>query len=225
MTVKVNLSVIVLGLLCFCRPLFAQNPEPEQDAPGENQDFILLQNRSGGITITGYRGTEKSVVIPESFQGLPVTVIGNKAFFGKELSAVRVPKTVTAVEPLAFAGNQLDSLELPGVVRIGYEAFADNRITRLSLSGDLSSIGQRAFINNQLRVIDIPGRVTNIGKDAFAGNPLTSITLGANRNIFASQGFEPSFVNYYTSTGRRAGVYIKTGSIWCLREPDPEVRE
>ncbi|MDR2072645.1 MAG: leucine-rich repeat domain-containing protein [Spirochaetaceae bacterium] len=225
MTVRGNLSVIVLSLFCFCGPLSAQLPEPEQDVSGENEDFILLQNRSGGITITGYRGTEKTVEIPERFGGLPVTVIGNKAFFGKELSAVRIPKTVTVIEPLAFAGNQLHSLELPGVIRIGYEAFANNRLTQLSFSADLSSIGQRAFMNNRLRVIDIPGRVTNIGKDAFTGNSLNSITLGANRNIFASQGFEPSFVNYYTGTGRRAGVYVKDGTVWCLQTTDAGSRE
>jgi hypothetical protein len=125
---------------------------------------------------------------------------------------------VVTIEPLAFAENRLDAVELSGCVYIGYEAFAGNELSAVIFSERLSSIGQRAFYNNKLTDITIPGRVNNIGKDAFAANPLRSITMGVNRNIFASQGFEPSFVNYYTGTGRRAGVYVKDGQVWSLRE-------
>ncbi|MDR2210784.1 MAG: leucine-rich repeat domain-containing protein [Spirochaetaceae bacterium] len=245
MTVRVRPSVILPALIFFCclsvsaqavRPEQASSSKEAQSAPGEtetipgeaktapeeNTDFILLQNRSGGITITGYRGTERSVIIPESFGGLPVTIIGSKAFYHRELSSVTIPKTVTTIEPMAFADNQLASVEVPGAVIIGYEAFANNRLTQLSLSADLVSIGQRAFVNNRLSTVAIPGRVSNIGKDAFADNPLRSITLGLSRNIFVSQGFEPSFVNYYNSTGRKAGVYVKDDAVWRLQKGDGE---
>ena len=181
-------------------------------------DFKLLQNRFGGITITGYSGTEKVVVIPEIIGGLPVTIIGNKAFYRKDLSGVTIPGTVVTIEPLAFAENQLQSVDISGCTFIGYEAFAGNQISSLVVSEKLSSIGPRAFINNNLSAITLPERITNIGRDAFAENPLSSITVGVNRNLFASQGFETSFVNYYVGTGRRAGLYVKDGRIWSLRE-------
>ena len=181
-------------------------------------DFELLQNRYGGITIVHYRGSEKNIVIPETIGGLPVTIIGTKAFMHKDLSTVVIPHTVVTIEPMAFAENRLESIDISGCVSIGYEAFADNQLRTIVLSDHLSSIGPRAFINNYLSSITIPGKITNIGKDAFAGNPLSSIRVAANRNLFASQGFEPSFVNYYVGTGRTAGIYVKNGRIWSLKE-------
>jgi len=205
-----------------CVVLFAQAEAAETAEAKTAGDFILLQNRYGGITITGYAGTDKTVVIPENIGGIPVTIIGNKAFYHKDLSAVTIPETVVTIEPMAFAENQLQSVDISGCVSIGYEAFAGNKLGTLVLSERLSSIGPRAFINNNLSAINLPGRITNIGKDAFANNPLSSITVGANRNLFASQGFEPSFVNYYVGTGRKAGVYVKDGRVWSLHSEEHE---
>jgi hypothetical protein len=206
--------------------VFAQVPSDvllKTEFPAETMeasDFDVLQNRFGGVTITRYRGTENIVVIPETMGGLPVTIIGNRAFFNKDLTGVTIPETVVTIEPLAFAENQLQSAEIPGCVSIGYEAFAGNQLSTLILSERLSSIGPRAFLNNKLTAITIPGRITNIGKDAFTGNPLSSITVGASRNLFASQGFESSFVNYYVGMGRRAGLYVKDGRIWSMRKDE-----
>ena len=202
--------VFFLAALLFAQITFAETEE--------TSDFELLQNRFGGITVIAYKGTDKNVVIPETIGGLPVTIIGNKAFYRKELAAVTIPHTVVTIEPLAFAENQLESIDISGCVSIGYEAFAGNQISKLILSEHLSSIGPRAFIDNKLTAITLPGKITNIGKDAFAGNPLSSIAVAANRNLFASQGFEPSFVNYYISAGRAAGVYVKDGRVWSRKE-------
>ena len=207
-------KLFLVTLLC------AQMPSEEITSAEKSNEFELLQNRFGGITIIGYRGTDIHVVIPETIGGLPVTIIGNKAFYRKDLAEVTIPKTVVTIEPLAFAENLLESIDISGCVSIGYEAFAGNKLRVLVLSEFLSSIGPRAFINNNLSSITLPGKITNIGKDAFYGNPLSSITVGANRNLFASQGFELSFVNYYIASGRSAGVYIKDGRVWSLRGED-----
>ncbi|MCL1813417.1 MAG: leucine-rich repeat domain-containing protein [Treponema sp.] len=220
------------ALFFLCVYLFPQTSPPAVESQGGTEaaetlhpaetadvtDFELLQNRFGGITIIAYKGADKNVIIPETIGGLPVTIIGIKAFFRKDLLSVTIPGTVVTVEPLAFAENHLQSIDISGCVSIGYEAFADNQLNTLVLSEHLSSIGPRAFINNKLSSITIPGRITNIGKDAFAGNPLALIKVGANRNLFVSQGFELSFVNYYIGTGRGAGVYAKNGRIWSLKE-------
>ena len=192
--------------------------EYDSNIINSTEDYVLLQNRYGGITITAYRGTERIIEIPQSINGIPVTIIGTKAFYSKDLAEVIIPESVLIIEPMAFADNQLESVTIPGSSYIGYEAFANNQLDTVNLSAQLASIGPRAFFNNNLSAISIPQRVTSIGRDAFAGNPISIITVGANRNLFSSQGFEISFVNYYISQDRIAGVYIKTGRIWVLQE-------
>jgi hypothetical protein len=205
---------LVPYLACFFSgPVYSQAEDSAQDT-----GFEVLQNRSGGVTITAYTGTGKDVVIPETIGGLPVTVIGNKAFYRQDLDSVIIPETVSTIEPLAFAENRLGSISLRGCVFIGYEAFAGNQLTSVVFPEQLVSIGPRAFFNNKLTSITMYSHVTNIGRDAFAGNPLNSITLGDNRNIFTSQGFELSFVNCYAGAGRKAGLYVKDGRIWTRKE-------
>lgn len=69
-----------------------------------------------GVRITGYRGRENYVNIPEELEGLPVIGIGKKCFVGnKQIKEVTVPKQVTFMEDWAFANcNQLERVELPG---------------------------------------------------------------------------------------------------------------
>lgn len=193
----------------------AEGPAAGEAAP--ETDFDLLQNREGGVTITAYRGSARDLSIPALIGGQTVTAIGPKACMGKGLNSVIVPSGVQTIGFCAFAGNSLVSITLSeGLKTIDYEAFADNQLASAVLPESAASIGVRAFANNKLSGIGLPGRVSYIGKDAFAGNPLADITIGANRNVFTSQGFETSFVNYYASTGKKAGTYTKNGPVWSL---------
>lgn len=69
-----------------------------------------------GVRITGYRGSETHVSIPEVLEGQPVVGIGKKCFVGnKQIKEVIVPKHVTFMDDWAFANcNQLARVELPG---------------------------------------------------------------------------------------------------------------
>ncbi|GHU80995.1 hypothetical protein FACS189468_2410 [Spirochaetia bacterium] len=184
-----------------------------------NDDFTIVQNRIGTVTITGYGGTENNVIIPGEINGTTVTVIGSRVFQNKALTGVTIPGNITSIGFQAFSNNQLTAVQLPpGLTSIEYEAFADNQLTDLIIPDSVTSIGLRAFARNQLTRVAVSQGVTYIGKDAFAGSQLTSITMGANKNIFTSQGFELSFVNYYGSTGKKAGTYVKNDRVWSRQE-------
>src|ERR1051325_10680402 len=61
------------------------------------QDFTYTTN-NGTITITGYTGPGGNVTIPSVITGLPVTVIGDKAFyFVTGLTGVNIPDSVTSI--------------------------------------------------------------------------------------------------------------------------------
>jgi hypothetical protein len=57
----------------------------------------------GGITITGYGGPGGEVTIPDTINGLPVTKIGNSAFFHQyNLTGITIPNSVTTIGNSAF---------------------------------------------------------------------------------------------------------------------------
>jgi hypothetical protein len=210
------------GLLCFAVSVFAQNgASPAQQL--EASDFEIVQNRGGGVTITAYRGESPDVAIPAEIGGRPVTVLGPRSFYARGLHSVTIPEGIETIAQGAFANNQLSSLDLPRTLTsIEYEAFAGNKIAALVLPESVSFVGVRSFSGNSLGSISVPRRVTFIGQGAFAGNGFTEIAMAEGRNLFTTQGFDQSFVNYYLSTGKKAGVYIKNGRVWSLKdEPDP----
>jgi hypothetical protein len=67
------------------------------------QDFNIMINDSGGITIIKYKGNGTYVVIPESVDGINVTEIAVSAFESmSNLISVTIPDGVTAIGARAF---------------------------------------------------------------------------------------------------------------------------
>ena len=84
---KKVIAIIVL-IICGFIPLYSQN----------EGDFEVRQNADNTITIIGYNGAIKDVVIPSTLYGLTVTVIGHSAFMDKGLTSVVIPDTVTIIQ-------------------------------------------------------------------------------------------------------------------------------
>lgn len=71
--------------------------------------------REEGVIVTGYRGRDIMLFIPEQIEERPVTVIGKKAFLGaKELQQLFLPESILAIQDWAFACcSALKALVLP----------------------------------------------------------------------------------------------------------------
>ena len=129
--------------------------------------------------ITDYtNATEKSIIIPDNFDGVDVTSIEEAAFQGNQLTQVSIPNSVKSIGKNAFASNQLTEVIIPNSVNsIGYAAFYGNQLTEVSIGNSVTSIGYHAFSNNQLTEVIIPNSVTSIGNDAFDDNQLTEVSI------------------------------------------------
>lgn len=90
------------------------------------------------------------VVIPETYDGLPVKEIGEHAFsYCGYIISVSIPKYVLKIGDCAFYDcYQLESVQVPdGVEIIGQSAFEDcEKLSAISLPNSINSIGGEAFL-------------------------------------------------------------------------------
>lgn len=88
----------------------------------------------------------KKIVIPETYEGIPVTIINSEAFELCALEEIIIPKTVKEIKDRAFARSRIKEIYLPGVEIIGDEAFRScPALKRIVWSSNLKEVGVNAF--------------------------------------------------------------------------------
>ena len=91
------------------------------------QDYTYTTNEDNTITITKYTGSGGVVTIPDTISGLPVTSIGNYAFYQcSSLTSVTMSTNVTSIGVSAFdTCTSLSGIAIGNsVISIGLGAFA-----------------------------------------------------------------------------------------------------
>lgn len=135
----------------------------------------------------------RDLVIPATIDGIPVTHINDGAFYGKSLTSVTIPTSVTSIGTAGFIDNNLTSVTIPGSVEsIGDVAFSNNQLTSLLVQSGVSSIGERAFAGNQLTSVTLEDGLSTIGVRAFYDNPLTSLVIPNGVTSIADETFMQS---------------------------------
>ena len=169
---------------------FESAPETESD------DFVFSLNSSGdGYALTSYNGEDTSVVIPSSYNGLPVVEIGSYAFQNDAfIEGIYVPDSVTKVGSYVFSGC--------------------SGLTVVVLENGVKSIGSSAFSGcTGLTSVTIPDGVTSIGSSAFSGcSGLKSITIpfvGAEAGKTSSDTYQYPFGYIFGTTSYTGGTKVK----------------
>ena len=158
-------------------------------------DYAYRVLTDGTAEITQYLGEASEVAVPERLEGLTVTGIGLKAFYGhKELARVSLPDTVAHIGQLAFFNlPALKDVTLGGgLLSIGDEAFANcPSLDTIALPDGLQSIGAQAFSTcESLASVKLPDSLTSLGDFAFAVcKSLTAIALPDSLTAIGSNPF------------------------------------
>ena len=114
---KKYLFLVLFVMVAF--NAFAAGIREERAAREENpaSDFEYeIENRE--VTITGYIGERKNVVIPDRINNLPVTSIDRWAFYEKGLVSVTIPDSVKKIGRFAFENNKLIEITLGADVEL-----------------------------------------------------------------------------------------------------------
>lgn len=152
---------------------------------------------NGEARIDRYNGSGGSVTIPQSINGIPVTIIGNASFaVTSPLTSVTIPYGVRTIESWAFEGCRLTNVTIPNsVTRIGIEAFTGSGLTSIIIPGSVTSsegsdYGAFSYCSNLTNVI-IQNGVTRIPANAFQGcRLLTSVTIPSSVTSIGGCAFD-----------------------------------
>ena len=179
-------DALVQQMISVAQSLCVFRRKGEQVNP--SSDFAYTAD-GGEVTITDYVGTSEHVLIPDTIDGLPVTALGNRAFYEKTVTTVVVPDSVTEIGAACFSGdNYLVSLKLPdGLKRLPPASLEScMRLYDFDLPQSLEKIYSSVFeFNYYLTHLTLPSSLTEIEQLNFIGlYGLQSLTLAEDNAAF-----------------------------------------
>jgi hypothetical protein len=127
-----------------------------------NAQFLVATNTDGSLTITGYTGPGGAVTIPDTINGLPVTSIGENAFYlNNSVTSFAIGSNVTTIADNAFR------------YCLG--------LTKITIPNNVTSIGPDAFLQCfNLSTATIGTGVTNLGSQVFCECNMTAVYFLGN---------------------------------------------
>ena len=163
--------------------------EQKKEEELKNAHFDMVENRDGkSYTVRAFiRGALTDVEVPAEFRDLPVTAIGERAFYDcRGLKSVVLPDTVQVIGDDAFSRCiDLNVLTLGnGVVRIGKSAFYRTAIETLTIPDTIEEIGKFAVLScTALKTVYVPSHVAS----AFSHTDLDVVTHDVFRRSTADK--------------------------------------
>ena len=144
--------------------------------------------------------TDTDVVVPATYENLPVTEIKMSAFERKPITSIIIPDSVTTMGTNVFWGcTNLVSVTLSkNITSIGLNTFRDcTSLTSLTIPEGVTTIAKNAFYScTKLERLDIPASITTIN-EAFTNCKIKEVNvadIGAWCNItFSNINSNPLF--------------------------------
>ena len=155
-----------------CKQVIEESLIPIIKNPSKGLAFTLnSDNKSYSVSGIG-TCTDTYIVIPDSYNNLPVTGIGVNAFRDCEsITNVEIPDSIISISYGAFSMcTSLTNITIPDTVTtMGNDVFYGcTSLENVTLGNSISSIGENAFCGcSSIKNIEIPDSVTSINSAAF----------------------------------------------------------
>lgn len=204
-----------------------QSADDTQSDSEENEynDFTYYtyfneENNRTEAVITGYKGIDNDLVIPDSIDNAVVTAISMYAFSGhSDLASITIPSTIQSIgEGAFFECNGLKKVYVSSIedwckidfsysdsdadadanpLSIGADLYVDNKlVTDVTIPDGVKSIGKYAFYGySSLKSISFPSSIRSIGESAFFDCPNLDEVYATNIEDWCKIKFEDTFSN------------------------------
>lgn len=179
----------------------------EMPAIEMDEHYIYLKNEDSTWKIATCISAQGYVVIPSTYRGAFVTVIGKDVFYGKNsITGVSIPGSVKIIEDHAFAFSSITSVTMQeGVKQIGVGAFYSTKLQSVVLPNSVESIGSQAFSCNEALIYNVKDNINYLGNSE---NPylyacglaedwnynITSVTLSADCKFVANRALTNEYI-------------------------------
>lgn len=165
--------------------------------PTDGLAYTLLSGGTA-YACSGIGGaTDTDIVIASEYNGLPVTEIQGSAFRNNtSITSVKIPDTVKRfTSGYVFSG--CTSLRSVNIGK-GFEDFYPwsgtfegcSNLENVTLNNNIKSIGYNCFANCKISIIDLPNKLLSVGASAFYNNTLTEIVLPDTVNAIGDYAFD-----------------------------------
>ena len=147
---------------------------------GGDNNIVSVNTENGSLRVRlyddhceliSYTGEDSELTLPSEVSGLPLTKIGNDAFYrNKTLETIILPEGLIEIGNSAFSHLEtLKKVGLPSTIRkIGLTAFHyDRALTEINFPDGLESIGRAAFMHTALSKAELPSSLKQIGTIPF----------------------------------------------------------
>lgn len=197
---------------------------------------LIYEQAGNEYKVTGYKGNDSEIVVPDSWKGLPVTEIGKGVFENcTRLEKLTLPFVGQRADGLTsndhfgyifgagtYVGNStsvpssLKTVIITGGTSVAPLAFSRcESLKSITLPDTVTSIGNAAFNHcTSLESIEIPNSITSIGDSIFSG--CTSLTNVVIPDSVTSIGME-AFADCTSLTGIIIPDSVKTINRYAFR--------
>lgn len=196
------------------------NTEGEGDTTPISDILELeLNEDQQGYTVVGVKDNSVTSVIIGTYNGLPITCIGESAFSGCTLIvSIVIPDTVTTIKDKAFFGcSKLEQINIPdSIVSIGRDVFKDCLLIKYTEYDNAYYLGNDSnpylcllkAKSAEITACNIHGDTKFILSEAFQGcNKLEAVSIPPSITSIGIWAFD----------GCRSlnGIYITDLASWC----------
>lgn len=192
-----------------------------EDIAVDSKYFALTSNGTlkwkTGVTLASITAKDITVEIPAETVKIPKGIFDNNT----KMVAVTFPEdsALEEIEAGAFERSAVKTItNFPaGVTTIAAETFKSSKLQQIKFAADseLTVIGKEAFANSKLTGISLPASVTMVGEAAFSGCiEMTNVTLNKVQDIGidAFKGCSKlETIGWSTTTLKSVGSYAFSG--------------